>query len=102
MNPTNNSVEHNGLAAAIYELIEQMKKPKISEDDILWTFSEIADYLKLSVFTVETKVVKRPDFPNALQPCLGRHQGQKRWFARDVIDWARRNSSGIPRGRNKH
>jgi len=95
-------VEQKALLAAISELVEQMRKPQVSADDVLWTFSDIAEYLKLSVFTIETKVVKRPDFPNALQPCPGRHQGQKRWFARDVIEWARRNSSGIPRGRGRH
>jgi len=87
------------LVAALHELIAQLKKPQVSADDVLWTFSEIADYLKLSAFTVETKVVTRPDFPKALQPCLGSPRGQKRWFARDVMDWARQNSGNIPRGR---
>jgi len=87
------------LVAVLNELVAHLKKPPIPADDILWTFSEIADYLKLSTFTVETKVVVRPDFPKALQPCLGSPRGQKRWFARDVMDWARKNSGNIPRGR---
>jgi len=38
-------VEQKALLAAISELVEQMRKPQVSADDVLWTFSDIAEYL---------------------------------------------------------
>lgn len=86
------------LAAAIRDLVTQLSAPKIAPEDELWTAQEIGDYLKLSAATVAERVATRPGFPKPLQPC-GTTKAMKRWFAVDVKEWARQNSSRLPNGK---
>lgn len=91
--------EQAGLLAALQELVAQLKRPQVKADDQLWTSDDIADYLKLSADSTERRVVTRPDFPAPLQPCLTGKRAAKRWFAAEVIDWARKNRSKLPNSR---
>jgi len=84
------------LISAIAELVEQLKRPQIPVDDLLWSYREIADYLRLSQDAVARNVVAQPNFPQPLLPCTKGKKASKRWFAGEVIRWAKNNRSAIP------
>ena len=84
------------LIATLQELLLQLKRPQIPPEDELWSAEDIAFYIKLAVDTTERRVVTRPDFPTALQPCQTGKRAAKRWLAVAVRDWARKNASKLP------
>ncbi|MBP1087041.1 hypothetical protein JOE39_005105 [Pseudomonas sp. PvP100] len=86
------------LIETLRDLVSELRAPKVSIDDELWTFEEIARYLKLSQYTVERRVVVQPSFPDALQPCATGKSSKavKRWFAGEIIKWARQNRAKVP------
>lgn len=84
------------LVSALKALVVQLSAPRVMPQDELWTCDDIASYLKLSADSTERRVVTRPDFPTPLQPCLTGKRAAKRWFAAEVIDWARKNRSKLP------
>ncbi|WP_080228268.1 hypothetical protein [Pseudomonas syringae] len=94
--------EYNDLLAAIRALVTELRGPNVSIDDQLWTFDEIAQYLKLSQYTVERRVVVQPGFPDPFQPCATGNGSKavKRWFAGEVIKWARQNKAKLPTARS--
>ncbi|CAM2154349.1 DNA-binding protein [Paraburkholderia tropica] len=75
-------------------LVAALEKPK-RLDETLWSTEQIAQWLGLSKQSVELRVVTRPDFPGAFRP-VNSAQAQRRWFASDVLDWARKNKGGLP------
>ncbi|MCY1275931.1 hypothetical protein D9M70_245830 [compost metagenome] len=87
------------LLIELQALIEQLRRPAVSPADELWTIADIATYIKLSADTTERRVVTRPDFPAPVQPCPGGQKAQKRYFADEVIKWARQNRGSVPKGR---
>lgn len=89
------------LLATLQDLLAQLKRPQIPPDDELWTADDIAGYLKLAADTTERRVVTRPDFPAAIQPCPTGKRAAKRWFAVDVRTWARQNVSKLPAPRSR-
>lgn len=84
------------LIGSIQELIRQLQHPAVAAEHELWTSQEIAAYLKLSACTVERRVVVQPDFPMSIQPCSTGAKAAKRWFAAEVITWARQHRSRLP------
>jgi len=102
MNIQNESIKHDALATAIGELVEYLKQPKVSAEDELWTSTDVACYLKLSLDTIERYVISRPDFPQSLQPCLTGKRAAKRWFAGEVIRWAKQNKGNLPTPRKRN
>lgn len=84
------------LVDALRELVTKLSRPKVMPEDELWTAEDIASYIKLAADTTERRVVTRPDFPAPLQPCLTGKRATKRWFAGEVITWARQNRSKLP------
>jgi len=58
---------------------------QIPMKDTLWTVSDIAEYLSVSVSTAR-KLANQPRFPRARQPG-GCHP---RWVAAEVVEWAKR------------
>lgn len=87
------------LLVALKALVIQLSTPRVMPADELWTAEDIASYLKLAADTTERRVVTRPDFPAPLQPCLTGARAAKRWFAAEVITWARQNRSKLPAAR---
>ncbi|MBI6669855.1 hypothetical protein B1F73_04525 [Pseudomonas syringae] len=90
------------LLVTLRAIVVELRAPRVSIDDELWTFEDIAQYLKLSQYTVERRVVVRPGFPEALQPCASGKgtKAVKRWFAGEVIKWARQNRAKLPSARS--
>lgn len=103
--PTAGGTELGGMSdttllAALQELVIQLKRPAVPAEDELWTSEDVAAYVKLSVDTVERRVVVRPDFPTPLQPCATGPRATRRWFAGEVRLWARQNRSKLPKPRS--
>lgn len=98
MTNANTQVESAELMLTLRTLVSELRAPKVSIDDELWAFADIAQYLKLSQYTVERRVVVQPGFPNAFQPCgTGKEsKAVKRWFAGEIIKWARQNRAKLP------
>ncbi|WP_046235055.1 hypothetical protein [Pseudomonas syringae pv. coryli] len=97
--------ESADLLMTLRALVNELRAPRVSIDDELWTFDDIAQYMKLSQYTVERRVVVQPGFPDAIQPCaIGKgSKAVKRWFAGEVIKWARQNRAKLPIARStKH
>ncbi|MBB3259964.1 hypothetical protein F4827_005036 [Paraburkholderia bannensis] len=82
------------LIPILTRLVAALEKPK-RLDETLWTTEQIAQWLGLSKQTVELRVITRPDFPGGLRP-VDSVQAQRRWFASDVLDWARKNKGTLP------
>jgi len=89
------------LAATLAELVAHLKRQQAPVQDELWTSEDVAAWLKLSLVTVERRVVTRPDFPAALQPCQTGKRAARRWFAADVKRWARQHRSQLPQPRQR-
>ncbi|MBP0938977.1 hypothetical protein V2K16_01940 [Pseudomonas alliivorans] len=91
-------IDSADLIMTLRTLVTELRAPRVSIDDELWTFDDIAQYLKLSQYTVEGRVVVQPGFPHSLQPCatVRGSKAVKRWFAGGVIKWARQNRAKIP------
>lgn len=67
----------------------------------LWTIADIAEWLDLSEITVKARVIKRQGFPAPVAPTGHADKARKRWFADEVIRWARHDrgeNSGHPVG----
>jgi hypothetical protein len=84
------------ILATLRALVIELRGPKVSIDDELWTTDDIAQYLKLAQYTVERRVVVQPGFPASFQPCATGSKAVKRWFAGEVIKWARQNRAKLP------
>jgi predicted DNA-binding transcriptional regulator AlpA len=82
------------LLPELRRLVAALERPqKLAET--LWSTDQIASWLGLSKATVELRVVSRRDFPAGLRPVESK-QAQRRWFASDVLEWARRNRGTLP------
>lgn len=84
------------LLTSIEALIKQLQRPTVATEHELWTYQDIAAYLKLSSYTVERRVVVQPTFPGSVQPCDSGAKAAKRWFAGEVITWVRQHRARLP------
>ncbi|KWS31819.1 hypothetical protein AL059_02000 [Pseudomonas syringae pv. papulans] len=102
MTEFNRIFDDQDLLMTLRALVNELRASRVSIDNELWTFDDIAQYLKLSQYTVERRVVVQPGFPEPFQPCaIGRGtKAVKRWFAGEVIKWARQNRAKIPCARS--
>ncbi len=102
MNALNIDSDNADLLVTLRALVTEMRATRVSIEDELWAFDDIAQYLKLSQYTVERRVVVQPGFPEALQPCATSKGSKavKRWFAGEVIKWARQNRAKLPCARS--
>ncbi|RQZ27335.1 DNA-binding protein [Burkholderia sp. Bp9017] len=82
------------LLPELRRLVAALEQPK-RLDETLWSTEQIAQWLGLSKATVELRVVTRKDFPAGMRP-VESQQAQRRWFASDVLEWARRNRGTLP------
>jgi hypothetical protein len=90
------------LVGAVDRLVRSMA---VNKAPALWSTEDIANWMGLAERTVMARVVTRPGFPEAFAP-TGPSDGlntQKRWFAEEVIEWARRHRASLrpKRGRSR-
>lgn len=86
------------LVPRLEALLKDLEKCSLPLEDRLWDVAAIAGWLHLSIDTVSRFVVTRPGFPSPVQAVPGA-LARKRWFAGEVIGWARQNRGRLPVGR---
>ncbi|TDR82148.1 hypothetical protein [Paludibacterium purpuratum] len=88
-------VDVAALVASIDKLVTTMS---VRNAPALWKAENIGEWLDLSEYTVSHHVVTQPGFPAAIR-ATGTKECQKRWFADEVIEWARKYRGALPVGR---
>lgn len=91
------------LATLIGTLDRLARTMSVSKAPALWSLEDIASWMSMSESTVSRRVISHPSFPPAVAPGarLGSN-AQKRWFADEVVEWARRHRSSVAtRGRTR-
>jgi predicted DNA-binding transcriptional regulator AlpA len=83
------------LLQRVNELLVKLEK---GNAPTIWSKDDIAEWLGMSDSTVRKVVVVRPGFPAPIM-ATGAKEGQKRWFADEVIEWVRKNRGTLPVGR---
>ncbi len=83
------------LLPRIDALLRHLEDQRLPLDDRLWDTGAIAEWLNLSVDTVTRAVVTRPGFPQPVQAVSGA-LARRRWFAGEVVRWARQNRGRLP------
>ena len=64
-------------------------RPRIPASVQLWDLDDIAEYLRLSKVSVQSRIACLPDFPKAIRlPTDGKKSGHPRYKAAEVISWA--------------
>ena len=82
----NETIDADQLAKAIIARL-----PNVPLGSLLWTRDQCAEYLRVEPLTM-VEIVALPDFPKPTRVTgASGKQGpsNRRWFAQDVIDWAR-------------
>ncbi|MEM6603538.1 MAG: hypothetical protein AAF621_05765 [Pseudomonadota bacterium] len=78
------------LLQTMQEVRDEIKKLRQKDDD-LWTAQRIAEYLSLSVKTVQGSTINQRDFPAPVAIRSPHSQGgSKRWIAGEVKLWAKK------------
>lgn len=83
------------LVPRLEALLKDLEKCSLPLEDRLWDVAAIAEWLQLSVDTVSRSVVTRPGFPTPVQAVSGA-LARRRWFAGEVVRWARQNRGRLP------
>ncbi|WP_250533480.1 hypothetical protein [Caballeronia sp. AZ10_KS36] len=94
----NETIENALIGDTLIERLIAALENRRPLSETLWSVDQIAQWLGLSKVTVEMRVVTRPGFPAPLRP-VDSKQAQRRWFAGEVLEWARSNKGVIPAGR---
>jgi hypothetical protein len=79
------NIDVDMLAEAI--VLRTVRRIPLSVD--LWSYAEIADYLKVGVQQVADRYATLPDFPRAIRlPSQGSRRGHPRYKAIEIVRWA--------------
>ncbi|SEI81776.1 hypothetical protein [Paraburkholderia diazotrophica] len=96
--PTDDAAGMQLVIARLDRIITALEKPRLTPEQTLWSSEQIANWLGASKQTIEARVVTRPGFPTALR-AVDSKQAQRRWFASDVMEWARTTAGTLPASR---
>lgn len=72
------------------EILREIKRNQLPHTE-LWKADEIAQFLKLSKASVQSRTLRRPDFPRPVRIPSENGLGGKRWYAREVKAWLQKN-----------
>ncbi len=78
----------------LIEILNEIKAQNIANAE-LWNASDIARYMRLSLSSVQSRVICRRDFPRAVRIPTENGLGGRRWYAREVREWVGRNREPI-------
>lgn len=81
---------HPDLQEALSVMAAAAKEARIPLDKRLWDIDDVAEYFKQSKYTTQQRVIKQPGFPQTVSMV------SDRWFAGDVIDWAKKSRGRKP------
>lgn len=75
----------------LLEILNELKAQNAANDNSLWTASDIARYMRLSTSSVQSRVITRNNFPRAVRIPTEKGLGGRRWYPKEVRDWARKH-----------
>jgi len=78
----------------INALITAMHENDLS-NDTLWDMKAIGKYMRLSVSTVQQRVVTIQGFPRAIKLPTTDNGGQRRWQPAEIKAWAGRHKEAV-------
>lgn len=85
-------------SARFVDALEQVLVALKGTDAAVWGVQHIAAWLDLSPNTVRAKIITQENFPDAFVP-TGDPNGERRWWASEVIRFVRENQPRLPRRR---
>lgn len=66
-------------------------RAELQSSPMLWTIQDIADFLKIALVTAKTRVIVKEGFPEPFSVTDSEEKIHRRWFANEVVEWARSN-----------
>jgi len=72
------------------EILSELKTQNASTSE-LWDARDIANYMRLSRSSIQSRVITRKDFPRAVVIPTSDTGGGRRWYAKEVKEWLSRN-----------
>lgn len=80
----------------LLEILNELRSQRAEEAD-LWNADDIAQYLRLSRSSIQSRVICRKDFPRAVRIPTEAGLGGRRWYAKEVKYWVSRNREPVIR-----
>lgn len=78
----------------LLEILNEIKAQRAEQNEI-WNSDDIAHYMRLSRSSIQSRVICRNDFPRAVRIPTDNGMGGRRWYAREVKEWVRRNREPV-------
>ena len=78
----------------LLEILNEIKAQTAAAGE-LWKTDDIARYMRLSVSSVQSRILTRKDFPRAVRIPTDEGLGGKRWYASEVKSWVKRHREPI-------
>ena len=72
------------------EILNEIKSQYACHAEV-WTAHDIAHYMRLSVSSVQSRIITRKDFPRPVRIPTSGTGGGRRWYAAEVKNWLRNN-----------
>jgi len=80
----------------LLEILNELRSQRAEENE-LWNADDIAQYLRLSRSSIQSRVICRKDFPRAVRIPTESGLGGRRWYAKEVKYWISRNREPVIR-----
>ena len=78
----------------LLEILNELKAQRAGRAE-LWNAEDIAHYMRLSRSSVQSRVIARKDFPRAVRIPTENGLGGRRWYAKEVKDWIKKNREPV-------
>ena len=78
----------------LLEILNELKSQRAERSE-LWSADDIARYMRLSRSSVQSRVITRREFPRAVRIPTENGLGGRRWYAKEVKDWLKRNREPV-------
>ena len=78
----------------LFEILSELKKQNIPNLE-LWRADDIARYMRLTRCSVQSRIICRIDFPRAVRIPTTGNGGGRRWYAKEIKEWLKRNREPI-------
>ena len=80
----------------LLEILNELKLQSASDAE-LWTADDIAKYLRLTLSSVQSRIICRKDFSRPIRIPTENGSGGRRWYSREVKAWIAKNRDTIKR-----
>jgi len=79
----------------LLDILKEIKNQRARIND-LWDVNDIAEFLRLSKSSVQSRVICRRDFPRCVRiPTGDTGLGGRRWIANEIRDWVLRHREPV-------